>query len=387
MFYFHNYCIYVAGLIMKMRLLVLLVLGVSVSSCGDSGGGASRVDTIAAMQALGKNIFFDTNLSSNSNQSCASCHDPLVGFADPRVSSAAPVSEGSEAGAFGDRNAPTAAYAFFSPFFTNTTTHTTPDGTVSNYQGGQFLDGRRINLREQAKDPFLNPVEMNNADSATVVTKVSNSSYADDFIAMFGSGAFDDTDIAYNNIARAIAAFEASAEVNKFSSKFDDVQNGTATFNDSELRGFNLFKGTKAKCANCHTVPDTGTILFTNHRFYNVGTPSNGFNPAVVANSSFIDNGLGGTTDVVVPGDEAAEVGKFRIPTLRNIALTAPYMHNGVFQTLEDVIRHYDLKMQFATAEVNSNIANEVAFDDSSLGLSPEEITDLVSFMETLTDQ
>jgi len=381
------YCGYVAGLIMKIRLLVLLVLGVSVSSCG--GGGTPTVDTVAATQALGKKIFFDTNLSSNSNQSCGSCHDPLKGFADPRVSNAAPVSEGAETGAFGDRNAPTAAYAFFSPPFTNTATHTTDDGTVSNYQGGQFLDGRRVDLTEQAKDPFLNPVEMNNADSAAVVTKVSNSSYADDFIALFGSGAFDNVDTAYNNIASAIAAFEESAEVNRFSSKFDDVQNGTATFTASELRGFNLFKGTKAKCANCHTVPDTGTVLFTNHRFYNVGTPSNGNNPAVIANSGFVDNGLGGTTDVVNPGDEAAEVGKFRTPTLRNIALTAPYMHNGVFQTLTQVVEHYDFKLQNTPPEVNnSNIAVEIAFDDFAvLGLSAGEIADLVSFMETLTDQ
>ncbi len=161
---------------------------------------------------------------------------------------------------------PPAAYAFFSPQF-NKSAHTTPDGTVSNYQGGQFLDGRRPNLMEQAKDPFLNPVEMNNADAADVVTKVSNSNYADDFKTMFGANVFSDVPTAYNKIAMAIAAFEASTEVNRFSSKFDAVRAGAESFTPSEQRGFDLFKSNKAKCANCHTVPDTGPVLFTSHRF------------------------------------------------------------------------------------------------------------------------
>ncbi len=341
------------------------------------------------MQALGKILFFDSNLSSNNNQSCASCHDPATGFADPNVSKTAPVSMGSVTGAFGNRNAPTAAYAFFTPAFTKTQPHTTVDGTVSNYQGGQFLDGRRDNLMMQAKDPFLNPVEMNNANAAEVVNKVSNSSYASDFIAVFGTGAFDNIDTAYDSIAMAIAAFEASDEVNLFTSKFDDVRNGTATFSASEQRGFKLFTSTKAKCANCHTIPDTGTILFTNHRYYNIGTPSNPDNPAVQAYSAYIDTGLAENISVIDAGDAVSEAGKFRTPTLRNIEKTAPYMHNGVYQTLEQVIRHYDIMVsqQFITPEVDNEIANELINNGNPLGLQTEEITDLVAFMKTLTDK
>jgi len=369
------------------KVASLIISVVMVSGCG--GGGGTSTDIGPTLQELGKKIFFDETLSSSSNQSCGTCHDPASGFADPDVSADNPVSEGSETGRFGDRNAPTAAYAFFIPSFTQES-HTTqaPDNTVSNYQGGQFLDGRRQNLTQQAKDPFLNLVEMNNADAADVVGKVKIASYANDFIAIFGSGAFDNIDTAYDNIAKAIAAFEASDEVNAFSSKFDDVMAGAASFTASEQRGFNLFKGDKAKCANCHTIPDTGPVLFTNHRYYNIGTPSNSNNPAVMANSGFIDNGVGGNETVIDAGDASTEAGKFRTPTLRNVELTAPYMHNGVFQTLDQVINHYDLKMQFATAEVDSNIAAEVAFDnDTSLNLSESDKTDLINFMKTLTDQ
>jgi len=370
----------------RVKVVSFVVSVIFVSSCGGSGG--TSIDNAPTLQELGKKIFFDESLSSSSNQSCATCHDPLSGFADPDVDSDSPVSEGSEADSFGNRNAPTAAYASFIPAFTQES-HTTPapDNTVSNYKGGQFVDGRRDDLVAQAKDPFLNPVEMNNADTAEVVAKVQAASYANDFIAIFGSGAFDNIDTAYDNIATAIAAFEASDEVNAFSSKFDDVMAGTASFTASEQRGFDLFKG-DAKCANCHTIPETGPVLFTNHRYYNIGTPSNSMNPAVLADSGFIDNGVGGNETVTNAGDAATEAGKFRTPTLRNIELTAPYMHNGVFQTLDLVITHYDLKMQFAIAEVDSNIAKEVAFDDdTSLGLSETDKTDLVNFMKSLTDQ
>ena len=368
----------------KVASLVISV--VFISSCG--GGGGTSTDIGPTLQELGKKIFFDESLSSSSNQSCGSCHDPASGFADPDVSSDNPVSEGSETDRFGDRNAPTAAYAFFIPAFSqDVATTPAPDNTVSNYRGGQFLDGRRQDLTEQAKDPFLNPVEMNNADAAEVVGKVKIASYANDFITIFGSGAFDNIDTAYNNIAIAIAAFEASDEVNAFSSKFDDVMTGTASFTASEKRGFDLFKG-DAKCANCHTIPETGRVLFTNHRYYNIGTPANSKNPAVMANSGFIDNGVGGNTTVIDAGDALTEAGKFRTPTLRNVELTAPYMHNGVFQTLDEVVAHYDFKMQNATAEVDANIATEIAFDDFSvLGLSEVDIADLINFMKTLTDQ
>jgi len=365
--------------------LLLSGLLLILNGCSSSSNPSPTIETLsndATIITLGEKIFFDENLSSNSNQSCASCHDPAAGFADPGVTTTAPVSEGSVAASFGNRNAPTSAYVSFSPDFGLTTTpDTSEDG--SKYQGGQFLDGRSIDLVDQAKAPFLNEVEMNNADEAEVVNKVMNSTYADDFRSVFGSTAFDDTMIAYNNIAEALAAFEMSQAMNPFTSKFDAFQLDSVNnpLTASELRGFELFKDKDtAKCANCHVIgtPDTGPALFTNFKYFNIGTPSNPDNP-----DSTPDLGLGGVIN------ETNEDGKFKVPTLRNIALTAPYMHNGVYETLQQVVTHYDIQVanEFIFPEVDRNIASELnkgTFE--GLNLSEQNYIDLIAFMETLTD-
>lgn len=376
------------NLVSIFSFAVILLTGCGGGS--DEAPGNPPPGNTASIVSVGKKIFFDTNLSSNGTQSCASCHDPAAGFADPDVLQAAPqttpVSEGAE-GVFGNRNAPTAAYAIFSPSFRTTTTAQTSDD-LSKYEGGQFLDGRSVDLIEQAKAPFLNPVEMNNTDEADVVNKVRNSSYASDFLSVFGANAFDDTMTAYNNIATAIAAFEASPEVNPFSSKFDAVQNGTESFTAPEQRGFNLFRSNTAKCANCHVIanPTGGPALFTNFKYFNVGTPINVNNPAYIADNNFRDNGMGGRQDFAGTADETGEQGKFKTPTLRNIELTAPYMHNGRYGTLEEVVNHYDI---FAdgniTPEVNTNIAPELT--TNILGFQGSDVADLVAFMKTLTDR
>lgn len=357
-----------------------IILGALLT--GSLTGCSSSSNNGVNITQLGSKIFFDENLSSNANQSCASCHDPAAGFADPNVLHTAPVSEGSVTSSFGNRNAPTSAYASFSPDFRLTTTPQTSEDP-SQYEGGQFLDGRSVDLIEQAKAPFLNPVEMNNTDQADVVNKVSNSSYANDFITVFGATAFDNTAVAYNNIARAIAAFESSAEMNAFTSKFDAFQNDPVNnpLTISELRGFNLFKDPNgAKCANCHVVvnPTGGPALFTNFKYFNIGTPSNPNNP-----DSSQDLGLGAIVA------DSTEDGKFKTPTLRNVEVTAPYMHNGVYETLEQVVTHYDIQVanEFIIPEVNRNIASELnAGTFVGLGLSAQDSIDLVNFMKTLTD-
>ncbi len=373
--------------------LIFFVSTLLLANCGGSGGGGGGGDdddAPASMRSVGKKIFFDENLSSNGNQSCGSCHDPAAGFADPGVTTpAAPVSEGSVTGAFGNRNAPTAAYASLIPPFQPMVTQTV-DLTVSNFHGGQFLDGRASTLVEQAKAPFLNPLEMNNIDKADVVSKVQSASYADEFIEVFGANAFANVDQAYDNIAAAIAVFESSSEVNPFTSKFDAVMAGLpgAVFTASEQNGFDLFKGTKAKCANCHTVnsPDASGSLFTDFNYYNIATPTNPNNPA----NPFMDIGLGGNTLIADLIARAAEQGKFRTPTLRNVELTAPYMHNGAYATLTDVIRHYDILATddlLFQAEVENDIAHEINYHTGTgLGLSNAERANLEDFMLTLTD-
>jgi len=352
-----------------------------LSGCSSNSSTTAGDETVNAV-TLGRKIFFDENLSSNANQSCASCHSPMAGFTDPRVLKTSPVSEGSVTAAFGNRNAPTSAYASFSPDFRITTTAQTSEDP-SKYEGGQFYDGRSPDLVEQAKAPFLNPVEMNNSDEADVVNKVLNSDYADDVRTVYGETAFDDTSTAYTNIATAVAAFERSTEMNPFTSKFDAFQNDPTNnpLSASELRGFNLFKDANvAKCANCHTVNTAGgsPSLFTNFKYYNVGTPANPDNP-----DNTQDLGLGAIVN------ETDQEGKFKTPTLRNIDLTSPYMHNGVYETLEEVVRHYDIQVtnEFITPEVNRNIAPELNPGTyTSLGLSTQDTADLVAFMKTLTD-
>ncbi len=385
------------GTYILMRKLLMVSSILVLASCGGGGGGSSgNNNNTSSIEALGKKLFFDEDLSSDGNQSCGSCHDPAAGFADPDATVTAPVSEGSPAGAFGNRNAPTAAYASFTPAFVKLTIPTqTVDNTVSNYEGGQFLDGRASTRVDQVKGPFLNPAEMNNVDKADVVAKVQNASYAGDFTDVFGAGAFNDIDQAYDNIAVAIAAFEATSELKPFTSKFDAVMAGRVgvSFTLPEQRGFDLFTGTVAKCANCHTVnsPDPAGSLFTDFNYFNVGTPANPdnpiYDPAFGNDPGFVDEGLAGN-DNVPPAEKAAERGKFRTPTLRNVELTAPYMHNGAHETLDEVITHYDI---FSDGnifpEVNANIAEELRPGlFQPLGLLPQDYTDLEAFMLTLTD-
>ena len=373
---------------------IFSLAAILLAGCGGGSGGSGDTTNTppvntASIASVGRAIFFDANLSSGSNQSCASCHDPAAGFADPDTSAMAPVSEGSTGGEFGNRNAPTAAYASFSPRFRLTsTTRTSEDG--SKYEGGEFLDGRRSDMVAQAKDPFLNPVEMNCADEMEVVNKVRNASYVNDFLSIFGANALDDVTTAYDLIAQALAAFEASPEVNQFTSKFDASLIGQYTMTASEMNGLNVFSGNKAKCANCHVIdnPTGGPALFTNFRYFNIGTPVNTMNPAYVSDNTFRDEGLAGNSNIP-SADQATERGKFKVPSLRNIELTAPYMHNGVYDTLDEVVTHYDIIVadSFHTAEVNDNIASELnPFTDMGLGITNQEKTDLINFMQTLTD-
>jgi len=153
---------------MKFNAWVSLsVVVIFLSACGGGGSGASSGGVTATEVEVGKLIFEDTRLSANMNQSCASCHAASAGFADPDVTKASPVSEGSITGEFGNRNAPTSAYSMFSPSFGQT--NDPVRGLI--YEGGQFLDGRRDTLEEQAKDPFTNPVEMANPAPQAVVNK------------------------------------------------------------------------------------------------------------------------------------------------------------------------------------------------------------------------
>ncbi len=366
--------------------IILIVATIGIASAND----------LTEKEELGKLLFFDTDLSVPKGQSCASCHDPGFGFADPDSSRA--VSMGAIHVRFGDRNSPTAAYAAYSPDF-----HYDEDEGM--YVGGQFWDGRAANLTEQAKGPFLNPLEMNNPSKQSVIQNIRNSDYVDLFEDVYGVGALDDVEIAYDHVADAIAAFEMTDEVNRFSSKYDKYLAKEVSLTKEEMRGLKLFNNpNKGNCAACHpgtSGPYADKPLFTDFTYDNLGTPSNlgmlgdspelmeyypfyyqplapNFNPAGL---DFVDYGLGGIVG------EQDEMGKVKVPTLRNVAITSPYMHNGAFTTLKEVVHFYNTRdvpgAKWPAPEVDMNINTDELGD---LGLSNDEEDAIVAFMETLTD-
>lgn len=389
--------------------IILLVLGFASSMVFAKDAGSGSGDIVS----LGKAIFFDTNLSKPVGQSCASCHDPSAGFADPHTD--LPVSKGAVQSRFGNRNAPSAAYAMYSPPLHYDPT-VRPGIMEGMYVGGLFWDGRVNTLEDQAKGPFLNPLEMHNPDKKTVVLAVRQSDYASLFREIFGEKSLDNldsdhpdnVDAAYQGIAQAIAAYERSTEVNLFTSKYDYWKKGEAELTESEMRGFMLFTNTTmmgAKCANCHSVSSDESqspSLFTNFGYQNVGAPRNpelpyyslpkSLNPD---GANYIDRGLGDfLRNIGLSEEEAAEHdGQFKIPSLRNCAVTAPYEHNGVFKTLREVVMFNNTRdvpgAGWPVPEVSENVHRHMPpmpRTFGQLGLTDQQIDDIVAFLQTLTD-
>lgn len=341
--------------------------------------------TLSGRESLGKEIFFDTALSEPAGQSCGTCHNPAAAFTTPTSGMDHGITAGILPGRTGFRNTPTAAYAAFSPipFF---------DSDAGTWAGGQFLDHRADTLEDQAGAPFLNSVEMANTNRQMVVSKLARSPYAARFRAQYGSTIFSDTDRAYKAMTEAIAAFERSPAMNPFSSKFDAYLKGRAQLTQQELLGLSLFRDpAKGNCNACH--PSTGeSPLFTDFTNDNIGVPANIDNPYYSMPASinpdgtaFIDRGLGGTARV----NDSAFDGRFKVPTLRNVSRTAPYMHNGVFADLRDVVRFYNTSCVADNPEgwnppevADTQNCSELG----NLGLADEEIDAIVAFLRTLDD-
>lgn len=365
------------------RLLLALSLVILGLACG---GNSPAVTVVDEQVSLGRELFFDTALSEPGGQACASCHAPEKGFTDPRPGA---TSEGVIAGLFGSRNTPTAAYAAFSPAFGW-------NATDETFQGGQFLDGRAASLEEQAQGPPLNPIEMHNPDRQSFVAKLAQRPYAARFRKVFGESVFQNVDQAYVRASEAIAAFERSAELSPFSSKYDAYLRGTTSLSAQERRGLELFEG-RAGCAACHPnrpTPEQPRPLFTDFTYDNLGAPRNPANrfytmPADVnpQGASFVDIGLAGNPKVIASGRAAESRGKFKVPTLRNLSRTGPYLHNGVFSTLKEVVAFYNTRdtqpERWGAPEVPENVNRE---ELGNLGLSEAEEDALVAFLLTLTD-
>ena len=396
-------------------LPALVVAGAAVVLVATTVAVIAQAPGLTPKEQLGKLIFFDENLSLNENQSCATCHDPLAGWTGSHVAINAhgSVYEGSIPGAFGDRKPPSSAYATFAPVF-----HLERAGNEFLFVGGNFWDGRATGetlgspAAEQAKGPFLNPVEQALPDAASLVTKVCNSDYGDLFKQVWGAEVCDPANVAtaYDNIGYSVAAFEGSAESNAFTSKFDLSRRGLAKLTQQEQRGFALFNG-KGGCKACH--PGNGPqAIFTDFTFDNLGLPKNPENPIYTRDPDFIDPGLGGylAHRPEYAADYAdANMGKHKVPTLRNVGkwdlVLGPevkaFGHNGYFKTLEGIVHFYNTRDVLAVCpgdyteaqalaahcwpapEVADNLNTDELGD---LGLSADEEAAIVAFLKKLYD-
>ncbi|RWS45690.1 methylamine utilization protein MauG [Arcobacter suis] len=344
---------------------------------------------ISQKETLGQVLFSDKNLSKNRTQSCATCHNPNAGFADDRENGIKRMASlGDDNKSLGDRQAPTASYAKFSPDF-----HF--DEKKQKYIGGQFWDGRAKTLEEQAGGPPLNPVEMGMGNKKEIIERIKeNTYYVQTFKELFGEDIFKDDEKAYDAMTNVIATFERSNEFSPFDSKYDRYLKGEYDLTPLEDLGKSIFfSNNNNSCATCHVLKgeDKAGETFTNYEYHNIGTPAN---KTLRAKNGVkdIDKGLLANPNV----KDVAQNGKHKVPTLRNVAVTAPYMHNGVFKDLKTVIEFYD---KYNNKDRNINPETNKPWDDAEVketialkelkanALTDRKVEALVAFMKLLTDK
>lgn len=408
--------------------------------------GVVAAQDMTPMEQLGEALYLDTDLSQPDGQSCESCH--ALDFATVDPDTHLPVSEGVIPGLFGNRNAPMADYAMYVPAFHWDEEEGLWFGGLF-WDGRATGADTGDPLADQALGPPLNPVEMHNPDKKAYMKDVKHSTYKHLFQAVWGKKIFQNkrTDEAYLDAALSTAAFERSAEFARFNSKYDlylhtcleaggapdDCSQGIGAaalaasdeLTEQEWQGLLLFVGANdndgtvadgegAGCSACHAATWTheadyaplavqvpgwapeGMVppIFTDHSFDNLGTPKNPDNPWYDLppeynpdGADWIDYGLGGALQAAGYPAEVwePEIGKHRVMTLRNIGITTPYLHNGIFETLLEVTHFYnardveDLGQPEVAATVNGD-------ELGNLGLSPQQEAAIVAFMETLSD-
>jgi len=326
----------------------------------------------AAKVRLGDKLFEDKRFSKTGEVSCSTCHDAKKAFTDSPLQVSEGISKGGKK-LTGTRNAPTVVNAA--------------------YMKSMFWDGRSPDLEDQALHPFVNPVEMGLKDHEPILKIVrTDPDYAKAFQEVFGKSG---KDITMKEVTQAIAAFERTKVSGN--SPFDRYFYGGEknAMTDAQRRGFELFVN-KGRCVSCHTIEQT-QATFTDGRFHNVGVGINDIQKDVPRLAgAYIDAKVAASeVDVKVLSDQRTselgrfavttgldDLGAFKTPTLRNVAVTAPYMHDGSKKTLRDVMVHYN----------NGGVTNEgdpvndfLSGGIRPLDLTDEEIDDLVAFMDALT--
>jgi cytochrome c peroxidase len=353
------------------------------------------------LERLGKLLFMDHQLSLNGNQACASCHAANAGTTGPTsaINATVAVYEGSVPGRFGDRKPPTAAYAGDSPVLSF-------DEAEGAWVGGMFWDGRATGrelgdpLAEQALGPFLNPVEQALPTAAAVARRACRH---DLFRKVWGAAACkpENAAKAYEYVGRSIAAYERSPEISAFTSKYDAYLAGAAELTELEARGLELFEG-RGLCSECHPSrpgPDGKPPVFTDFTYDNLGLPPNPLDPSRVAGDgpARVDPGLGGFLRSAghPPAVYEPELGKFKVPTLRNVdrrpeglasgRFVKAFGHAGVFKSLEEIVHFYNTRdVEPWPAPEYAETMNVEELGNLGLGVADEEA--IVAFLATLTD-
>ena len=334
------------------RLIRLLVLGsaVAIAGCGGDEGTAPTSDfpppdplvldpvgllpfpefpdnplTVQGV-ALGRRLFHDPILSADRQMSCATCHVQAQNFSDPRRFSV------GVGGQEGTRNAPTIVNAAWLP---NT-----------------FWDGREPDLENQARRPVPNEIEMNLPWEVAIERIASDPEYPEQFGRAFGT-----IEVTEDRVVKAIAQFQRTFLSN--GSRYDRKLRGEISLTPAEARGEALFFSETGECFHCH-----GSILFTAGKFHDIGLDLVPTDPGRYE----------------VTGDEA-DRGKFRAPSLRNVEVSAPYMHDGRFATLEDVLDHYA-----GNVNQSPNLDPLLNLNPGGLVLTEQDKADLIAFLKSLTD-
>jgi len=365
----------------------------------------------AALEALGRKLFFDPSLSASGQTACATCHDPAHGFS-PANDRAVQLG-GKDMRQSGLRATPSLTYLQAVPQFTEHYYDSDDEGDDSidnGPTGGLTWDGRMDRGRDQAAFPLLSPFEMANADAADAVRRARKAGYDADLIAIDGPDVLADAGKTFAALTHALEVYEQnSGDFYPYSSKYDFYLAGHAQLSPQEARGLKLFEDPdKGNCAICHIskrANDGTPPQFTDYGFIALGLPRNSAIPAN-ADPAWHDLGLCGPLRADLAG-RAEYCGLFRTPSLRNVALRKTFFHNGLVHSLREAVAFYverdaspekwyprgpdgkarkfdDLPAQYST-NVNVDPPFGGKAGDRPM-LSPAEIDDVVAFLGTLTD-
>ncbi len=391
-----------------------LVLGLAFGLAGAQANDLTRAQAntrAAALQSLGRNLFFDVSLSASGKMACATCHDPKHAFGPPNA--LAVQLGGKDMRQQGFRAVPSLKYLQVVPQFTAHYFESSDEGDESvdnGPTGGLTWDGRVDRLRDQAGVPLLSPFEMANESAADVVARERAASDADELRKIFGETIFDDDAKAFAAITEALEVYQQDYRAfYPYSSKYDAYLAGRAQLTPQESRGLALFNDpAKGNCGNCHRserANDGTPPQFTDYGLIAIGVPRNREIPAN-ADPAFFDLGACGPLRTDLAG-RAEYCGLFRTPSLRNVALRKTFYHNGSEHDLRKAIEFYVerdtaperwyprdasgrvMKYDDLPAQYHGNINNEPPFGGKPGDppvLSAAEIDDIAAFLGTLTD-